>query len=105
MLVTDPDRTGNMTDEKQKYTVTCANRKCGKYFNVSMQQAILNRKLTCPHCGKKHEYDLLQTSRNNKPTSYSQCVDVTPTKDTTYTLTAEDAAGHVKTETLTVKVR
>lgn len=37
--------------------------------------------------------------------SYARCVDVTPTKDTTYTLTAEDAAGHVKTETLTVKVR
>jgi hypothetical protein len=32
-------------------------------------------------------------------------VDAAPVKDTTYTLTAEDAAGHVKTETLTVKVR
>ncbi len=37
--------------------------------------------------------------------SYARCVDVAPRKDTTYTLTAEDAAGHVKTETLTVKVR
>ena len=37
--------------------------------------------------------------------SYSRCVDVTPKKDTTYTLTAEDAAGHSKTATVTVKVR
>ncbi len=37
--------------------------------------------------------------------SYARCVDVEPTNDTTYTLTAEDAAGHVKTQTLTVKVR
>ncbi len=37
--------------------------------------------------------------------SYARCVDAAPRKDTTYTLTAEDAAGHVKTETLTVKVR
>lgn len=37
--------------------------------------------------------------------SYARCVDVAPVKDTTYTLTAEDAAGQVKTETLTVKVR
>ena len=37
--------------------------------------------------------------------SYSRCVDVAPKKDTTYTLTAEDAAGHIKTATVTVKVR
>ncbi len=37
--------------------------------------------------------------------SYARCVDVAPGKDTTYTLTAEDAAGQVKAETLTVKVR
>jgi hypothetical protein len=36
--------------------------------------------------------------------SYSRCVDVAPTQDTTYTLTAEDAAGHIKTATLTVQV-
>jgi hypothetical protein len=37
--------------------------------------------------------------------SYSRCVDVTPTKTTTYTLTASDAAGHSVTQTLTVKVQ
>jgi hypothetical protein len=37
--------------------------------------------------------------------SYSRCVDAAPTQDTTYTLTAEDAAGHTKTATLTVQVR
>jgi len=37
--------------------------------------------------------------------SYSRCVNVAPKKDTTYTLTAEDAAGHIKTATVTVKVR
>ncbi|HME12799.1 MAG TPA: hypothetical protein VKF79_08065 [Candidatus Acidoferrum sp.] len=37
--------------------------------------------------------------------SYSRCVDVKPAKTTTYTLTAEDAAGHRVTETLEVKVR
>jgi hypothetical protein len=37
--------------------------------------------------------------------SYSRCVDVTPTKTTTYTLTIADAAGNTKTQTLEVKVR
>ena len=37
--------------------------------------------------------------------SYSRCVDVTPTKSTTYTLTIADAAGNAKTQTLEVKVR
>ena len=36
--------------------------------------------------------------------SYSRCVDVTPTKTTTYTLTASDDAGHSVTQTFTVKV-
>jgi hypothetical protein len=37
--------------------------------------------------------------------SYSRCVDVKPTKTTTYTLTAQDAAGHSVTQTLEIKVR
>lgn len=37
--------------------------------------------------------------------SYSRCVDVAPTKTTTYTLTIADAAGNAKTQTLEVKVR
>jgi hypothetical protein len=37
--------------------------------------------------------------------SYSRCVDVTPAKSTTYTLTIADAAGHTSTQSLEVKVR
>jgi len=37
--------------------------------------------------------------------SYSRCVEVTPAKTTTYTLTAADAAGHTLTQSLTVTVR
>jgi hypothetical protein len=37
--------------------------------------------------------------------SYSRCVDVTPTKSTTYTLTITDAAGNTRTQTLEVNVR
>jgi hypothetical protein len=37
--------------------------------------------------------------------SHSRCVDVTPKKTTTYTLTIADAAGNMKTQTLEVKVR
>jgi hypothetical protein len=37
--------------------------------------------------------------------SYSRCVDVTPTKSTTYTLTIADAAGNTRTHSLEVKVR
>lgn len=37
--------------------------------------------------------------------SYARCVDVTPSKTTTYTLTIEDAAGHSLSQTLEVKVR
>jgi hypothetical protein len=36
--------------------------------------------------------------------SYARCVDVTPTKTTTYTLTIADAAGNTKTQSLEVKV-
>jgi hypothetical protein len=37
--------------------------------------------------------------------SYSRCVEVSPTKDTTYTLTIEDVAGNTKSQTAEVKVR
>jgi len=37
--------------------------------------------------------------------SYSRCVDVTPIKSTTYTLTIADAAGNTRTQSLEVKVR
>jgi hypothetical protein len=37
--------------------------------------------------------------------SYSRCVDVTPAKSTTYTLTIADAAGNSKSQTLEVQVR
>jgi hypothetical protein len=37
--------------------------------------------------------------------SYSRCVQVTPTKSTTYTLTIADATGNTRTQTLEVKVR
>jgi hypothetical protein len=37
--------------------------------------------------------------------SYSRCVDVKPTKTTTYTLTAEDAAGHSVTQNVEIQVR
>ena len=36
--------------------------------------------------------------------SYSRCVDVTPRKTTTYTLTVSDAAGNTKSQTVEVKV-
>jgi len=37
--------------------------------------------------------------------SYSRCVDVTPAKSTTYTLTIADAAGNTRSQSLEVKVR
>jgi hypothetical protein len=37
--------------------------------------------------------------------SYARCLDAYPTKNTTYTLIAEDAAGTAKTSTVTVQVR
>jgi hypothetical protein len=37
--------------------------------------------------------------------SQSRCVDVAPSKDTTYTLTAEDGLGNTRTSSLTVQVR
>lgn len=37
--------------------------------------------------------------------SASRCVEVSPAKDTTYTLTAADATGNTKTQSLTIKVR
>jgi len=37
--------------------------------------------------------------------AFSRCVHVSPHKTTTYTLTAEDAAGHTKSAIITVEVR
>jgi hypothetical protein len=37
--------------------------------------------------------------------SHARCVDVNPSKTTTYTLTIEDAAGHALSQSLEVKVR
>jgi len=37
--------------------------------------------------------------------SHSRCVDVKPTKETTYTLTIDDGNGHSQSRTLTVQVR
>jgi len=37
--------------------------------------------------------------------SYARCLDVSPTKTTTYTLTASDDAGHSTSQTFTVKVQ
>lgn len=37
--------------------------------------------------------------------SYSRCVDVTPVKTTTYTLTIADASGNTKSQSIVVKVR
>lgn len=37
--------------------------------------------------------------------SYARCVDVTPDKTTTYTLTVADAAGNSKSQSLEVKVQ
>ena len=37
--------------------------------------------------------------------SYSRCVDVKPTKTTTYTLSVADASGNTKMQSLEVKVR
>lgn len=37
--------------------------------------------------------------------SYSRCVDVTPAKTTTYTLTISDTSGHTKSQSLEVHVR
>ena len=36
--------------------------------------------------------------------SYARCVDVKPTKTTTYTLTIDDGAGNTKTQSIEVKV-
>ncbi len=37
--------------------------------------------------------------------SYGECVQVSPREDTTYTLTARDAAGHTQTASVTLHVR
>ena len=36
--------------------------------------------------------------------SYARCLNVTPTKSTTYTLTIADATGHTRAQTLEVRV-
>jgi hypothetical protein len=47
----------------------------------------------------------LQPQNNPVWPSYSRCVDVSPKKDTVYTLTVTDGAGNTKSQTVEVKVR
>jgi hypothetical protein len=37
--------------------------------------------------------------------SFRHCMDISPKRTTTYTITADDGAGHTKTASLTVRVR
>ncbi len=37
--------------------------------------------------------------------SYHHCVEIAPKKTTTYTITADDGAGHSKSESLTIRVQ
>jgi hypothetical protein len=37
--------------------------------------------------------------------SYGRCVEVSPTKSTTYTLTIQDSAGNTRTQSIDIKVR
>jgi type II secretory pathway pseudopilin PulG len=48
---------------------------------------------------------MLEPQSNPVWPSYSRCVDVSPSKSTTYTLTVADAAGSTKSQTVEVKVR
>jgi hypothetical protein len=36
--------------------------------------------------------------------AYRHCLEIAPTKTTTYTITADDGKGHTKSESLTVRV-
>jgi hypothetical protein len=47
----------------------------------------------------------LEPQNNPVWPSYNRCVDVTPKKTTTYTLTIDDGAGHSQSQQLEVKVR
>jgi hypothetical protein len=47
----------------------------------------------------------LEPQENPVWPSYSRCVDVSPKKTTTYTLTIQDAAGNTKTQSLDVTVK
>jgi hypothetical protein len=47
----------------------------------------------------------LEPQENPVWPSYNRCVDVSPKKDTTYTLTIEDGAGHTQSQSLDIKVR
>jgi len=47
----------------------------------------------------------LEPQNNPVWPSHNRCVDVSPQKDTTYTLTIDDGAGHAASQSLEVKVR
>jgi hypothetical protein len=46
-----------------------------------------------------------ETQDNPVCPSYNRCIEITKKKDTTYTLTIQDAAGHTQTQTLDIKVK
>jgi hypothetical protein len=47
----------------------------------------------------------LEPENNPVWPSHSRCVDVSPRRETTYTLTIDDGSGHSLSQSLTVKVR
>lgn len=82
----------------------------GKEFailNFYASPGTINRGETTQLCygvSKAKTVDLEPQSNPVWP-SAARCVDVSPTRDTTYTLTIHDSSGNAKTATVEVKVR
>ncbi len=75
--------------------------------NFYATPAVIHRGETVPLCYGVANAKTVKLEPQSNPVwpSYSRCVDVTPTKTTTYTLTIADAAGNTRTQTLVVQVR
>lgn len=78
-----------------------------KLLNFSISPIRLRRGETARLCyGVSNAVSLVIEPHveDTKP-SYNHCLDISPQKNTTYTLTAKDKAGHTETGSLTVTVQ
>lgn len=78
-----------------------------KILSLSLDRGLIRRgeKLTlCYGVANAKKVKIDPPPKDETWPSMQRCVEVAPTRDTTYTLTAEDASGHTQTASVQVRV-
>jgi hypothetical protein len=92
---------------EDKHTVEMMGSDRFEILNFYARPRVIRRGQTTQLCYAVSNTKTVRLEPQSSPVwpSYARCVNVSPTRDTTYTLTAESAKGEIKTATTVVQVR